>query len=128
MEINKKRIRVTYEIITPESAANGDVAESGWLDEEGRDFRLPLCPSSPEGDTPVAFAIDYLRCEGATSDGGSEWLTTYGDMETDGSVTNTSFHLVDSEWTDEEIDEIHRALSPAPYNAAAYAAKMRNKK
>ena len=125
MTITKKRIRVTYEIITPESAADGDVAESGWLDEEGRDFRLPLCPAGVEGDTPVAYAIDHLRFEGATSDGGSEWLTAYGDMEPDGSVTNTSFHFVEGEWTDTEIDEIHTALSPAPYNAAAYAANCR---
>ena len=53
MTTDEKRIRVTYEIITPESAADGDVAESGWLDKEGRDFRLPLRPSSGPEDTPV---------------------------------------------------------------------------
>jgi hypothetical protein len=112
MTTTKKRIRVTYEIITPESAVDGDVAESGWLDEEGRDFHLPLRPSSGPEDTAVAYAIDHLSAEGATSDGGSEWVTAYGDMDpSDGSYTNTSFHFVEGEWTDKEIDEIHTALS-----------------
>lgn len=30
-----RKIVITYEIVTDESAAEGDVAESGWLDEDG---------------------------------------------------------------------------------------------
>ena len=102
----QKRIRVTYEIITPESAENGDVAESGWLDEEGRDFTPDF-----EDETAVGNAISFLRDEGAVADGGSEWLNSYGDTDMhDGSVTNKAYHFLEGEWTDKEIDQIHAAL------------------
>lgn len=107
MTLTKKRIRVTYEVITPESAANGDVAESGWLNEEGIDCRLPSLFS------PVDRAIDRLSAEGVTSDGGY-WMTAHGDMQTDGSITNKSYHFVDGEWSEAEKDSIHSALTVLP--------------
>lgn len=33
-------VKTTYEIITPESAEQGDVAERGWKDEEGESMEL----------------------------------------------------------------------------------------
>ena len=35
------RIRISYEIVTEESAEEGDVAECGWDDEEGQVFDSP---------------------------------------------------------------------------------------
>lgn len=32
------RVRVTFEIVTPESAEDGDTAETGWIDEIGTTF------------------------------------------------------------------------------------------
>lgn len=31
-------VKETYEIVTPESAEEGDVAEDGWIDEEGTEY------------------------------------------------------------------------------------------
>lgn len=36
--MSKIRVKSSYEIITEESAAEGDVAERGWLNEEGELF------------------------------------------------------------------------------------------
>lgn len=30
-----RKIRISYETVTPESAAEGDIADSGWIEEEG---------------------------------------------------------------------------------------------
>ena len=105
---SKKRIRVSYEIITEESAENGDTAENGWIDEEGIDF-------TPDPDfadeTAVGNAVEYLQGEGAVSDGGSDWLNAYGDMDMhDGSVTNKAYHFVEGDWTVEEENAVHQAV------------------
>lgn len=39
----KHRFRLTYEVVTEESAQDGDAAERGWLDSGG--FRIPDGPA-----------------------------------------------------------------------------------
>src|SRR3546814_18800287 len=40
MAKNERAIRITYEVVTPESAADGDVAESGFTSDNG--IRYPV--------------------------------------------------------------------------------------
>jgi hypothetical protein len=76
-------IRTTYEIITEESARDGEVAERGWKDEVGYSLTVEeairkLCgcePSSSEFHTGI-------------------WYTSYGDMDLyTGDYENESYHL-----------------------------------
>lgn len=82
----KIRYDVTYEIITPESAEEGDVAERGY-EHKG------LTADS------VTDMVRTLRNDGATEASSSHWhkglwYTAYGEMDyRDGSTTNRSFHI-----------------------------------
>jgi hypothetical protein len=78
-------IRTTFEIITPESAEDGEAAERGWIDEEGTEYGFRelvglarLCEASCSAPCPRA------------------WLTVCGydeDYRT-GVVENRSYHPV----------------------------------
>ena len=59
----RKLIRTTYEIITEESAAEGDVEEAGWEDEEGVEVE-PDEYDLEEGKTVVDLAVDHILSEG----------------------------------------------------------------
>lgn len=82
----KIRYDVTYEIITPESAEEGDVDERGY-EHKG------LTADS------VTDMVRTLRNDGATEASSSHWhkglwYTAYGDQDyRDGSTTNRSFHI-----------------------------------
>ena len=72
-------IRETYEIITPESAENGEVEGRGFIDEE---------------DRPLEFneLVELLR---GTEHSGNDWATRYGDMDPiTGNVENRSYHPI----------------------------------
>ena len=67
-------IRETYQIITPESAECGDVAESGWIDEEGTPYTfselvelLKGCEPSSSEPYPGMWATDYEFGNGTTA-------------------------------------------------------------
>ncbi len=98
-----RRIRISYQVVTPESAEIGDYADSGWVDEEGvciepDDYDVEEHDS--ESAAAVALAVktigrgceasDYPRCHA-----GHTWYTECdGDTSyADGSVTTNSFHL-----------------------------------
>lgn len=95
-------IRTTYEIITPESAEEGDAAERGWSDEEGTEctveeaihfFALKSVePSSSEFHTGIWF----MDAEGDTN------------FQT-GAETRESYHL--DGFTVEEEREIYDAIT-----------------
>jgi len=77
-------IRTTYEVVTEESAAEGCVAEEGWLDEVGDEYS-------------VTQAIRLLQgCEPSSSEFHSGiWYTLdEGQDYRDGSYSSTSYHLV----------------------------------
>ena len=99
-----RRIKISYEIVTHESAAEGDAAERGWIDEEG----VEITPDEydlddSEGDELAAVvklatktiggcveASDYPRCHP-----GHTWYTD-SDGTTDyqtGDNTRQSYHL-----------------------------------
>lgn len=80
-------IRITYEVITPESAEDGDAAERGWTDEDGEKHS-------------VQSAIELLtrsHCVHASSSSfhAGIWYTDAdpdADFET-GAETSQSYHL-----------------------------------
>lgn len=109
----ERRIRTTYDITTPESAAEGDYAESGWVDEEGE-----VIERDDEADerTIAEIAAAWLLGHG----GGLEpscwptwspgvWYTSEArqDMYT-GNYESESFHLVG--FTEEEERGIYRLV------------------
>lgn len=92
------RIVTTYEVITPESAERGDVAERGFEDAIGM-------PMAPEGNrdkrTPADLAADWLIDTGGRAmeaSGPDEdprtWYTSYGTQNArTGATRNLSYHL-----------------------------------
>lgn len=54
------RIKTAFQTTTPESVADGDFAETGWVDEKGDD----MSPED-EDETAVANAVRFLRRNGA---------------------------------------------------------------
>lgn len=111
-------IKITYEIVTPESAEQGDIAESGWIDEEG----TPVEPDEfdiEEMGEPLAVAkcaakiighcveaSDYPKCHP-----GHTWYTD-ADGDTDystGAVTRQSYHL--EGFSEEEEVELYAELT-----------------
>jgi hypothetical protein len=100
---HKGLIRTTYDVVTPESAEQGDFADTGWIDEEGQKL-------SP------AEAVKWLRHEGvgpfeaeeagSTSSG---WYTVEaGTNYQTGAETRHSFHL--KGYTPNQRRAIHEAL------------------
>lgn len=109
------RVRISYDITTPESAEHGDYAETGWENEEGE----PCTPDAidlKDGATPVSLAVGIIMDDGPVEP--STWPTwhprtwyTQTDGSTDyrtGAVKRYSYHLVD--FTPEQEQEIYRQL------------------
>lgn len=92
------RVAITYAIITPESAEDGDFAEHGWEDEEGVD----LAPDEfdiENGITLVDKTVDFLRSEGAFETSSSHfstgaWYSAQSDDYRTGNNTERGFHLI----------------------------------
>ena len=109
--MTQKRIRISYEIITPESAEQGDVEERGWVEEEG----IAVDPDEWDREiTEVYKTAIFLQDVGATEASSSHfhpgiWYTAYGEMNLqDGSYKNLNYHLVG--FTEEEEEEIYRRI------------------
>jgi hypothetical protein len=85
-------VRTTYEIITEESAANGDAEECGWEDEEGTEYSIDE-------------VIDLLeRCEpSSTIFHKGIWYSNSGKYK------NISYHL--SDFSEDEEKEIFQSIS-----------------
>jgi len=81
------KIKVTYDIVTPESAEQGDFAETGWENQEGEVF------------DSVEDAIEWLKREGidhASSSAFHENIWYTGQEDEDyktGAVKRLSYHL-----------------------------------
>lgn len=114
-----RRIRISYDVVTAESAECGDFSETGWEDEEG------VCIDPDDSDVEehgnelaavVALAVetigngveasDYPRCCP-----GHTWYTEIDGEEdySDGSVKRRSFHL--DGFSEEEEKSIYAALA-----------------
>jgi hypothetical protein len=73
----------TYEIITPESAENGEAEETGFVYEDSEFTFSELVAKMREHPAP--------SCSGAVDC--RTWFTAYGEHERDGSYENTSIHF-----------------------------------
>ncbi|MGB4196910.1 MAG: hypothetical protein WBJ51_06400 [Methanoculleus sp.] len=114
----RRGFRVTYEIISHESAEQGDVEERGFLEEDGIDISLDEFDIE-EGISIVDKAVEFLR-DNTGSDGiepsstgkmGEEdWWTSYKHNEDfrTGTVENRSYHPYG--FTVEEINQINNRL------------------
>ena len=77
-------IRISYEVVTPESAEDGDVAERGWEDEDGEEHDVESAGRFLQGTEPSSSHFH----EGI-------WYTDVdGDVDfTTGAETRRSYHL-----------------------------------
>ena len=108
------KIRITYEIITDESAKIGEAAERGWEDEDGVSMQ-PDAFDLEDGLTAVDLAVKFLTENLAFELSSSRfysgvWYTVYNESQNyrDGSYTNRGFHLVD--FTPEQEEQIFNKM------------------
>lgn len=112
-------IRISYEVITPESAELGEVAESGWIDEEGVNVDPDVDPRIESADyrlwAVVNAAVGVIGHKQQPSScpfaPGFTWYTeTTGDEDyATGAVTYKSWHL--SGFTPEEEQAIYNEVT-----------------
>ncbi len=113
-----RRIKISYETVTPESAAEGDIADNGWENEEGVCCDPDDCDIEEyesEFSAVVALAVNAIGGGVEASDypgchPGYTWYTEIdGDIDyADGSEKRLSYHL-DGFTADEEL-AIYEAL------------------
>ncbi len=116
LENNDKYITTTYQIVTPESAEDGDYADQGWEDEDGESM-LPDEYDIEEGITAVDKAVEYLKnkrytTEPSSSDfhKGISYSTTSPDHNYEtGEETYYTCHL--NGFTTEEEFEIWKKMT-----------------
>lgn len=111
-------IRISYEVITPESAEMGDASERGWIDEEGVVIEPDADDIENAGATlwaVVNAAVDVIGYKRQPSNypfvPGFTWYTeSDGDEDyATGAVTYRSYHL--SGFTSEEEQEIYNVVT-----------------
>jgi len=109
------RICVTFSQTTPESSEQGDVSDSGWIDEEGVEM-TPDAYDREEGLTAVDLAVKYLWDEGASEPSSSHfhfgvWYSTgYHTINyRTGTDEERCFHLKDFSEAEEQAvwDKLH---------------------
>ena len=87
-------IRTTYEIVTPESAEEGDADERGWIDEDGEEYSVKEAAEFLIGTEPSSSFFHS-----------GIWYTHYGydtDFETGGEESR-SYHLTKFSPEDEKL-------------------------
>lgn len=116
MPLLDPRIVISYSQTTPESAADGDFSESGWIDEEGVSMK-PDDIDYEEGIGTADLAAKYLQREGATQASASffhpgVWYSTGWNTVDYGTGTEEerNYHLKD--FTEEEERQVWNLLHP----------------
>ena len=114
-----RRIKITYETVSHDSAADGDCDDRGWIDEEGAcivpdDYDID--DHGSEFDAVVALAVDAIGrgCEPSTSPTCSPGRTWYTDADAcidyaSGDETRQSYHL--SGFSEKEERAIYAAIT-----------------
>ena len=74
LPVEDKRIATTYQIITPESAEQGDYDSQGWEDEEGESM-IPDQYDAEDGITAVDKAVKFLKNNGGNEPSSSQFNT-----------------------------------------------------
>jgi len=110
----RPRITISYSIVTPESAANGDTADNGWENEEG--VSMEPDEFDREDELTVAhLAAKFLRDKGANEASSSHfhtgiWYTSREEDHTSSDSTEYNYHLKD--FTPEEEEATWNLLHP----------------
>ena len=82
-----RRIKKTFEVVTPESAEHGDFAETGWEDEEGAAIEpddLEVEEHGSGSEAAVALAVDHIgSCVEPSS---SDWHPRVWYTDADGDI------------------------------------------
>lgn len=109
-----RRIRITYDIVTEESAQQGDFAETGWIDEEG----VVVSPDEydlDESDGDEVAAVVRLAKKVILQRGGVEPSSSlfhpgvwYTQIDCEPNEERYSFHLKD--FSPEEEKAVWHAL------------------
>jgi hypothetical protein len=81
------KIKISYSMVSPESASQGDFCETGWIDQKGVQF------------DSVDEALDFLKLEGAVES--SSYPARFGDW------LMTDFYCVDYRENIEEQKSFH---------------------
>ena len=93
-------IRTTYEIVTPESAEDGEAAESGWKDENGMHYTVQEAIRLLEGSEPSSSSFHP-----------GIWYTQRGDTDyRTGGEESDSYHLVN--WPEKLQRKVYDAVKP----------------
>lgn len=107
-----RRVKISYAIITPESAAAGDFAEHGWENEEG--VPIELADYELEEDKTYAMACArYLYDQGAMEPSSSTfhpgvWYTQRTTNYPSGEEREQNYHL--DGFTEKEEEEVFNLL------------------
>jgi len=98
-----RRIRITFQTVSEESAENGDFEETGWINEEGETVEpddYDVDEHGSESAAAVALAVKIIGrgCEASDYPNvcvGHTWYTeTDADVDySNGNETTQSFHL-----------------------------------
>lgn len=108
------RILTTYEVVTEESAKNGDFERCGWKDEDGQDCTPDANADEDEPETVVSNAVQFLRGHGACHPSSfpfsvGTWYDSEPDQDMhDGSYTTHGYHL--HGFTPEQEQQIYTQL------------------
>lgn len=107
-----KRITVSYDIVTEESARDGDVDERGWIDEDGVNM-MPDEIDLEDGLSSVDLAVDYLEDRvlepSSSSFHSGIWYIGHPDIDmSTGGETTYYYHLKD--FTESEEKEIFKEI------------------
>jgi hypothetical protein len=85
---NRNAWRVTYDIVTDESAEQGDISESGFLDSRGNRVAALIGKETPGVDMTLAEA---MRLASPIEDSG-HWFTEEGRTDHKGDTERRSIH------------------------------------
>lgn len=104
-------VRVTYEVVTPESAEYGDVAERGWVDDDGTDWGY-----DPEDERTLAEQVARYIGSPVEPSCYPHWVPGTWYTDADGSINYTtgaerrqSYHL--GGMTRDEQQDVYRLLT-----------------
>lgn len=107
------RITITFSRTTPESSAEGDVSDSGWINQEG----VSMLPDNEDEASVVDMAVEFLVREGAVHASSSHfhpgvWYSTeyYTIDYATGEDEERNFHL--EGFTEDEEQEIWNGMHP----------------
>src|SRR3546814_4761205 len=102
MAKNERAIRITYEVVTPESAADGDVAESGFTSDNGIRYPVEKRNEAPTYEmagphAAATFIIERGGVEPSSSEFDERTWYRADDVAvniTTGSAKSRSYHLI----------------------------------